>query len=116
MFLVHSTGFIGIRAVKSSRQMKQKPWFERFTELGQNKNVPMGQNLEGKDHYEDAEGDLEAVHFRGKYPEDSFGMGPISVCYRFGLPFGRGAAFAGFRTEPRPEPAFKSRAGAHRGP
>jgi hypothetical protein len=73
----------------------------------------MGQNLEGKDHYEDAEGDLEAVHFRGKYREDGLRMGPISVGYRFGLPFGRRAAFAGFRTEPRPEPAFQSRASAH---
>jgi hypothetical protein len=72
VFLVHGTGFITPRAPKSSPQLKQNPWFERFTELGQIKNVPMGQNLEGKDHYEDAEGDLEAVHFRGKNPEDSF--------------------------------------------
>jgi len=47
VFLVHGTGFIARRAPKSSPQMKQNPWFERFTELGQNKNVPMGQNLEG---------------------------------------------------------------------
>jgi len=47
VFLVHGTGFIGSRAPKSSPQMKQNPWFERFTELGQTKNVPMGQNLEG---------------------------------------------------------------------
>jgi hypothetical protein len=47
VFLVHGTGFIAMRAPKSSPQMKQKLWFERFTELGQNKNVPMGQNLEG---------------------------------------------------------------------
>jgi hypothetical protein len=68
VFLVHSTGFIRARATKSSPQMKQNSWFERFTELGQNKNVPLGQNLEGKDHYEDTEGDLEAVHFRGTPP------------------------------------------------
>ena len=68
MFLLHSTGFIRTCAAKSSPQMKQKPWFERFTGLGQNKNVPLGQNLEGKDHYEDTEGDLEAVHFGGKHP------------------------------------------------
>jgi hypothetical protein len=113
VFLVHGTGFITPRAPKSSPQLKQNPWFERFTELGQIKNVPMGQNLEGKDHYEDAEGDLEAVHFRGKYREDGFRVGPISVCYRFGRPFGRRAAFAGFRTEPRAESAFQSRAAAH---
>jgi hypothetical protein len=47
VFLVHGTGFIATCASKSSQQMKQNPWFERFTELGQNKNVPMGQNLEG---------------------------------------------------------------------
>jgi hypothetical protein len=47
VFLVHGTGFIATCASKSSHQMKQNPWFERFTELGQNKNVPMGQNLEG---------------------------------------------------------------------
>jgi hypothetical protein len=47
MFLVHSTGFICPRAAKSSPQMKQNPWFERFKELGQTKNVPLGQNLEG---------------------------------------------------------------------
>jgi len=47
VFLVHGTGFIAMGACKSSPQMKQKLWFERFTELGQNKNVPMGQNLEG---------------------------------------------------------------------
>jgi hypothetical protein len=68
VFLVHSTGFSRTRATKSSPQMKQNPWFERFTELGQNQNVPLGQNLEGKDHYEDTEGDLEAVHFRGTHP------------------------------------------------
>jgi hypothetical protein len=44
---VRSTGFICLRATKSSPQMKQNPWFERFTELDQNKNVPLGQNLEG---------------------------------------------------------------------
>jgi hypothetical protein len=47
-FLVQGTGFIASRAPKSSPQMKQNPWFERFTELGQNTNVPLGQNLEGK--------------------------------------------------------------------
>jgi hypothetical protein len=67
-FLVHGTGFIAPRASKSSPQMKQNPWFERFKELGQNTNVPLGQNLEGKDHYEDTEGDLEAVHHRGSHP------------------------------------------------
>jgi hypothetical protein len=68
MFLVHNTGLTALRVPKSSPQMKQKPWFERFTGLGQNKNVPLGQNLEAKNHYEDTEGDLEAVHFRGKHP------------------------------------------------
>jgi hypothetical protein len=68
VFLVHGTGFIALRAPKSSPQMKQNPWFERFKVLGQNTNVPLGQNLEGKDHYEDTEGDLEAVHLRGKCP------------------------------------------------
>ena len=67
-FLVHGTGFIAPRASKSSPQMKQNPWFERFKELGQNTNVPLGQNLEGKDHYDDTEGDLEAVHLRGSHP------------------------------------------------
>jgi hypothetical protein len=46
-FLVHGTGFIALRAPKSSPQMKQNPWFERFKVLGQNTNVPLGQNLEG---------------------------------------------------------------------
>ena len=46
-FLVHGTGFIALRAPKSSPQMKQNPGFERFTLLGQNTNVPLGQNLEG---------------------------------------------------------------------
>ena len=68
VFLVHGTGFITPRASKSSPQLKQNPWFERFTELGQIQNVPQGQNLEGKYHYEDTEGDLEAVHLRGKCP------------------------------------------------
>ncbi len=36
--------------------------------LGQNTNVPQGQNLEGKDQYEDTEGDLEAVHLGGSHP------------------------------------------------
>jgi hypothetical protein len=47
VFLVHGTGFIALRAPKSSPQMKQNPWFERFKVLGQNTNVPLGQNLEG---------------------------------------------------------------------
>ena len=47
VFLVHGTGFITPRAPKSGPQLKQNPWFERFTELGQIKNVPLGQNLEG---------------------------------------------------------------------
>lgn len=68
VFLVQSTGFISPRATNSAPLLKQNPWFERFTELGQIQNVPLGQNLEGIHHYEDAEGDLEAVHFRGKCP------------------------------------------------
>jgi hypothetical protein len=48
VFLAQGTGFIALRAPKSSPQMKQNPWFERFKELGQNTNVPLGQNLEGK--------------------------------------------------------------------
>jgi hypothetical protein len=87
--------------------MKQNPWFERFTELDQNKNVPLGQNLEGKDHYDDAEGDLEVVHFRGENPEDSFAMRPISVCYRFGRPSCWRAALTGFRAEPSAKSAVE---------
>jgi hypothetical protein len=47
VFLVQGTGFIALCAPKSSPQMKQNPWFERFKVLGQNTNVPLGQNLEG---------------------------------------------------------------------
>jgi uncharacterized protein YhhL (DUF1145 family) len=47
VLLVHGTGFIALRGTKSSPQMKQNPWFERFKVLGQNTNVPLGQNLEG---------------------------------------------------------------------
>jgi hypothetical protein len=106
VFLVQSTGFISPRATNSTPQLKQNPWFERFTELGQIQNVPLGQNLEGKHHYEDAEGDLEAVHFRGKHPEDRFALRPIPVCYCFGMPVGGRPAFARFRADSRPKPAF----------
>ncbi len=34
-------------------------------------------------------------------------MGPISVCYLFGEPFGRGTTIAGFRADSRSESAVR---------
>jgi hypothetical protein len=113
VFLVHSTGFISPRDTNSTPQLKQNPWFERFKELGQIQNVPLGQNLEGIHHYEDAEGDLAAVHFRGKDQGDRFALRPIPVCYRFGVPARWRAAFARFRAESCPKPAGQPRPGTH---